>query len=45
MKKTGLAALIFLGASLLAASVIRFFQYVSIIDFNTGFYLKGAETP
>lgn len=45
MKKSGLAALIFLGASLIAASVIRFFQYVSIIDFNSGFYLKGAEAP
>ena len=43
MKKTSVATFVFLGASVLAASVIRFFQYVSIIDFNTGFYLSGAE--
>lgn len=43
MKKISVATLVFLGASVLAASVIRFFQYVSIIDFNTGFYLSGAE--
>lgn len=45
MKKTGLAALIFLGGSVIAASVIRFFQYVSLIDFGTGFYFSGAEGP
>lgn len=45
MKKTGIAALIFLGASLIAASVIRFFQYVSIIDFSSGFFIRGAQAP
>lgn len=45
MKKTVPAPLIFLGASVIAASVIRFFQYVSIIDFNTGFYFNGTEGP
>lgn len=43
MKKINAATLIFLGSAVIAASLIRFFQYVSVIDFNTGFFLSGAE--
>lgn len=42
-KKTGLLFLIYCAAAIIISSVIRFFQYVSIIDFSTGFYFKESE--
>lgn len=41
--KTGKLFLIYSAAAVVIASVIRFFQYVSIIDFSTGFYTFGSE--
>lgn len=37
-KKKGISIFVFAAAAVLAASVIRFFLYVSAIDFTTGFY-------
>ncbi len=34
---------IFAAGAVIICSIIRFFQYVSIIDFETGFYNRGAE--
>lgn len=42
--KTGMLFLIYSLAAIAVSSVIRFFQYVSIIDFSTGFYIMGSET-
>lgn len=42
--KTGMLFLIYSLAAIIISSVIRFFQYVSIIDFSTGFYISGSET-
>ncbi len=42
-QKKGFTVLIFSAALLIAAAVIRFFQYVSVIDFSTGFYIHGNE--
>ena len=36
--KTGKLFLIYFAAAIVIASVIRFFQYVTIIDYRTGFY-------
>ncbi len=41
--KTGMLFLIYSLAAIIISSVIRFFQYVSIIDFSTGFYISGSE--
>lgn len=41
--KTGRLIFIYSAAAVLAASVIRFFQYVSIMDFDTGFFILGSE--
>lgn len=41
--KTGKLFLIYSAAAIIVAAVIRFFQYVSIIDFNTGFFTYGSE--
>lgn len=41
--KTGMPLLIYSAAAIIIAAVIRFFQYVSIIDFNTGFFIYGSE--
>ncbi|MBQ8411565.1 MAG: hypothetical protein IJX15_07560 [Ruminiclostridium sp.] len=42
--KTGKPLLFYSIAAIIIASVIRFFQYVSIIDFRTGFFTYGSET-
>ena len=44
MKRTSSKAVLFylLGAVVIA-SLVRFFQYVSIMDFETGYYLLGSE--
>lgn len=42
-EKTGKLFLIYTAAATIIASVIRFFQYVSVIHFRTGFFRKGAE--
>lgn len=45
MKKTsGKLFPIYIAAAVLAAAVLRFFQYVSLIDYQTGFFIKGSET-
>ena len=41
--KTGKLFIIYPAAAVLIASVVRFFQYVSVIDYRTGFFLKGSE--
>ncbi|MCR4780566.1 MAG: hypothetical protein K5876_05660 [Ruminiclostridium sp.] len=41
--KSKLIIPIFLLVGVLAACVLRFFQYMSLIDFNTGFFYDGAE--
>ncbi len=42
-KKTGKAFLIYTVIAALAASAVRFFQYVSIMDYRTGFFAGGTE--
>lgn len=42
-EKTGKLFLIYTACAVIIASVIRFFQYVSVIDYETGFFLKGSE--
>ncbi len=42
-EKTGKLFLIYSAAAVITASVVRFFQYVSIMDYSTGFFIKGAE--
>ena len=44
MRKFSKTAPIFLLISVLLASGLRFFQYVSILDFDTGFFTKNSET-
>ncbi len=39
--KTGKLFIIYCAAAILIASVIRFFQYVTIMDFGTGFFTYG----
>ncbi len=41
--KTGKAFLIYTAAAMLIASAVRFFQYVSIMDYKTGFFAGGTE--
>lgn len=41
--KTGKLFLIYFAAAIVIASVIRFFQYVTIIDYRTGFFAMGSE--
>ena len=41
--KSRLILPIFLLVGVIAASVLRFFQYVSLIDFSTGFFFEGSE--
>ncbi len=41
--KTGMLFLIYSVIAIIISSVIRFLQYVSIIDFSTGFYIRGSE--
>ncbi len=41
--KTGKFFLIYTAAAVIVLSVIRFFQYVSVMDYETGFFRKGAE--
>lgn len=41
--KSSKAVLIYLPLAVIAASVIRFFQYLTLMDFNTGFYKQGTE--
>lgn len=43
-KKKGISIFVFAAAAVLAASVIRFFLYVSAIDFTTGFYTVEGST-
>ncbi len=45
MKISGKAILIYLAVAAVVSAVIRFFQYVSIFDFSTGFFNRGAEGP
>lgn len=42
-KKTGKAFLIYTAAVTLIAAAVRFFQYVSIMDYETGFFAGGTE--
>ena len=42
-QKTGIFFLIYTAAAAIIAAIIRFFQYVSVIDFETGFFRKGSE--
>ena len=42
-EKTGKLFLIYLAAAVVIASAVRFFQYVSVIDYQTGFFRKGSE--
>ena len=42
--KTGKPLLIYSAAVVVIISIIRFFQYVTIIDFRTGFFALGSET-
>ncbi len=42
-EKTGKLLLIYPAIAVIIASAVRFFQYVSVIDFKTGFFLKGSE--
>lgn len=42
-EKTGKPFLIYTAAAVVVASVIRFFQYVSIMDYETGFFASGTE--
>ncbi len=41
--KTGKLFLIYCAVAVVIASAVRFFQYASIIDFGTGFFIKGSE--
>lgn len=41
--KQGIIFPIFLLVGVIAASVLRYFQYMSLIDFSTGFFYDGAE--
>lgn len=41
--KAGILFLIYPLAAIIISSVVRFFQYVSIIDFSTGFFIKESE--
>lgn len=41
--KSSKAVMIYLLIAVIIASVIRFFQYVTIMDFGTGFYKRGTE--
>lgn len=43
MKISGKAILIYLAVAAVASSVLRFFQYVSLFDFSTGFFIRGVE--
>lgn len=43
-KKKGISIFVFAAAAVLAASVIRFFLFVSAIDFTTGFYTAAGST-
>lgn len=42
--KTGKLFFIYSLAAVIITSVIRFFQYVSVINYRTGFFLPGSET-
>ncbi len=42
-EKTGKLFLIYGAAAVVIASVVRFFQYVSVIDYKTGFFTGGSE--
>ncbi len=41
--KTGMLFIIYAAAAVLIASVVRFFQYETIIEPNTGFFVDGCE--
>lgn len=41
--KSGKAILLFSCAAIIAAAAVRFFQYVTIMDFSTGFFKSGTE--
>ncbi len=42
-EKTGKLFLVCMTAAIIIASAVRFFQYVSVIDYETGFFRNGAE--
>lgn len=41
--KSGKAILLFSCAAIVAAAAVRFFQYITIMDFSTGFFKSGTE--
>jgi|GEM_PF-1546068 len=43
MNKSSKVVPIFMLIGLITAAVLRFFQYVSVMDFNTGFFIEGSE--
>ena len=43
-KKTDKILFIFIIVAAAALSAVRFFQYMSLIDFFTGYYYKGSES-
>ena len=43
MNRSSKTVPIFLLVGVIAAAILRFFQYVSIIDYKTGFFVSGGE--